>query len=210
MPRHYSRQNARQQRSRAGGTVRIIGGEWRGRVIAVTEAEGLRPTGNRLRETLFNWLQFDLSGRRCLDLYAGTGALGLEALSRGAAHCTFIEADTRACERLEAACGQLSAGARARVQRGRAESFLAACDNEAFQIVFVDPPFAANSWAEIAAALARPGLLAAGALVYIERPHTAGFPVPEGWRVRRSKTAGAVTVDLFEVGGGPGEHPVPL
>ncbi len=128
--------------SAATTSVRIIGGAWRGRRLPVTMAEGLRPTPDRVRETLFNWLAPRIEGARCLDLFAGTGALGLEALSRGAAHVQFVERDRQAIASLRAALDTLDAAARATLVQGDALALTLA--TPAPDVVFIDPPFAAE------------------------------------------------------------------
>jgi 16S rRNA (guanine966-N2)-methyltransferase len=134
-------------RTRARGvehTIRIIGGEWRGRRLPVTVAEGLRPTPDRVRETLFNWLAPRIEGARCLDLFAGTGALGLEALSRGAAHVQFVDSDRTAIESLRRTLTTLGAADRATLVQGDAlgTSSTPRAPGVAPDIVFIDPPFA--------------------------------------------------------------------
>jgi 16S rRNA (guanine966-N2)-methyltransferase len=191
---------------RGSGGIRIIGGEWRGRRLPVADRPGLRPTADRVRETLFNWLQQETPGARCLDLYAGSGALGLEALSRGAGHCTFIERDRRACERLRDAIALLDAGDRALYRQDSAEAFLArGCD--AFDLIFLDPPFGGDDLARASAALAAAGCCHGGTLVYVETdaPDPAAL-LPAGWERHRQATGGGVRFALFRpgpfVGGG--------
>ena len=127
---------------RAGsvGQVRIIGGQWRSRILRFAPVPGLRPTPDRVRETLFNWLGQDLTGLCCLDLFAGSGALGLEALSRNAREVVFVERDARVRAALAAAALSLGAGTRARIGAGDALQFLRSADT-AFDLIFLDPPF---------------------------------------------------------------------
>ena len=179
--------------SAGGGQLRLIAGRWRGRKLPVAAVPGLRPTPNRLRETLFNWLAFEIDGARCLDLYAGTGALGLEALSRGAAHCDFVEPDRRARAMLEQSLQTLQATDQAGVHAGPALSLLAASGPPAqpgrsYDLVFVDPPFADEAWADVLAAL--PPRLAPGARVYLERPARYSAPWSQDWTVLRESRAG--------------------
>jgi 16S rRNA (guanine966-N2)-methyltransferase len=135
-----------QRRPAAGASattsVRIIGGEWRGRRLPVAIADGLRPTPDRVRETLFNWLAPRIEGARCVDLFAGTGALGLEALSRGAAHVQFVDRDRQTIASLRATLQTLDAGARATLVQ--ADALRASLPTPAPDIVFIDPPFAAQ------------------------------------------------------------------
>lgn len=176
----------------------MIGGEWRGRRLAVLEAPGLRPTGDRLRETLFNWLRERLVGARCLDLYAGSGALGIEALSRGAAEATFVECEPRVAVALGDALATLGAGERARVVRGTAAGFLDACE-ERFDLVFVDPPFADEGAASAALERLAAGRLADGARVYVERDARAPWPtaLPGTLALERERRFGEVVARLL-------------
>ena len=131
-------------RQKGSNSVRIIGGEWRSRRIRFPDAAGLRPTPDRVRETLFNWLGQDLTGRRCLDIFAGSGALGFEALSRGAAEVVMVESSRLAWRGLRATADELGAGARLRLVAGDALHFLAAPAG-VFDIVFLDPPYGTGS-----------------------------------------------------------------
>jgi 16S rRNA (guanine966-N2)-methyltransferase len=178
------------KRSNAGrappGSVRIIGGEWRGRRISIAEGTSVRPTPNRVRETLFNWLRDVVPGSRCLDLFAGTGALGFEALSRGAAEVWFVERDPRLVASLTAQAAVL--GARPRVLRQDVAKMLDGPPAASFDIAFLDPPYALP--VEPLLALL-PAWLAPGGLVYVERPRTAGLPdIADAQWSRRSHAAG--------------------
>lgn len=166
---------------RAPGQVRIIGGKWRNTRLPVADADGLRPTSDRARETLFNWLQPALPGARVLDLFAGSGALGLEALSRGAAEALLVERDPRLAQALEASVQRL--GAQARVVRGDASAFLRAPLHGRFDLVFLDPPFDAALWQPVLAAL--PPWLADTAWLYLESPVEAGIEPGAGWLPHR-------------------------
>lgn len=179
------------------GRIRIIGGQWRGRKLAVPDRDGLRPTGDRARETLFNWLAPVLPGATVLDLFAGTGALGLEALSRSAALAVFVERDRTLVQALESIAGAWPGGERMEVVRADAMDWLEG-DRRAFDLVFVDPPFSAGL-AEVALqALAAGGHLAEGARIYIEQPAREA-PVNPGDRfeVLREKTLGDVRMTLL-------------
>ncbi|MFI2811210.1 16S rRNA (guanine(966)-N(2))-methyltransferase RsmD [Microbulbifer zhoushanensis] len=189
MPRNRPRKASPQPLSQ----LRIIGGEWRGRRLQFAPVEGLRPTGDRLRETLFNWLQFRLPGARCLDLFAGSGALGLEALSRGAASVEFVELNRRAADTLRAQL-QLLGTDRGRVHHQSALDFLAG-DASAYDIVFLDPPFTADLWQPALAALH--DRLAPRALVYVETPRDTALPLPGHWQVEKEKRAGQVCMRLL-------------
>lgn len=180
--------------------VRIIGGAWRGRKIRFPPVAGLRPTPDRVRETLFNWLAPVIGGARCLDLFAGCGALGLEALSRGAAQVVFVEKNPAIAKHLSALAATLAPG-QAEVAIGDAHRWLKG-QPQGFDVVFLDPPFDSALLDGALAALARPGWLAAGALVYIESPAAAGEPaLPGGWRLHRSGRAGEVGYHLAVVAG---------
>ena len=181
-----------------GNRFRIIGGRWRGRRLVFPDGEDLRPTGDRVRETLFNWLAPLIEGSRCLDLFAGSGALGLEALSRGAATCTFVDTNRRACAAIEAhltLLGETSAC----VVHGAALDFLAGVPAP-FDMVFLDPPFKAGKLAELCTLLEQGGWLADGARVYLEHAASEDTPrVPGTWAVSRSGRAGNVAYALCTV-----------
>jgi 16S rRNA (guanine966-N2)-methyltransferase len=173
--------------------LRIIGGTWRGRTWRFPEGD-IRPTPDRVRETLFNWLTPGIAGARCLDLFAGSGALGLEALSRGAARVQFVEKSAGTARHLKqtlALWGGTQAAA-AQIHVGDADAFLAAAP-EAFDVVFLDPPFAAGLLDRAAARLETAGWLAPGALIYAESAAREGLPpLPPAWIVSRTGRAGAV------------------
>jgi len=160
----------------------------------------LRPTSARIRETLFNWLMPRLAGASCLDLYAGTGALGIEALSRGAQSAVFVEKSAQAARVLEDNLATLNAG-NALVLRADAERYLADPQAGPFDIVFLDPPFAKDCIATTCRRLAESGLLAPRALVYVEEDRTrAPAELPAGWETSRSGTAGNVRYALLATG----------
>lgn len=181
--------------------VRIIGGQWRGRRLTFTPEEGLRPTSDRVRETLFNWLTPDIHGARCLDLFAGSGALGLEALSRGAAHCDFVDTSSPALRQIEAHLNTLGAGAIGQCQRGSALKFLET-PSVPWDIVFVDPPFGLDLVQPSCERLTRPGVMAQHALVYVETGKGEAPAIPPSWELHREKLAGDVRYRLFIVGPG--------
>jgi 16S rRNA (guanine966-N2)-methyltransferase len=186
--------------SAAGGrnSVRIIGGTWRGRRVSFPDLPGLRPTPDRVRETLFNWLQQDVAGARCLDLFAGSGALGLEALSRGAAELVFVEQATSAAHALQEQLKRLGS-TRATVLEMGAARYLR-MPAAAFDIVFMDPPFGKGALAEYVPLLDAGGWLAVGALVYLENERREGAPaLPAHWELLKSKSAGEVGYHLARV-----------
>jgi len=187
---------ARSNRRARAGVLRIIGGQWRGRRLHFTPADGLRPTADRTRETLFNWLAPDIHGARCADLFAGSGALGLEALSRGALSCDFVEAHAATASELAARLRALDAGERARCHRQSAESFLHGA-GEPYDVVFIDPPFGRDLAAGCLALLARRDLLRRGAAVYLETAAEPPPPMPPHWHVHREQRAGGVALRLL-------------
>ena len=188
---------AKQIKLKVAGTLRIIGGRWRGRKLTVIDSEGLRPTPSRVRETLFNWLQFSLSGANCLDLFAGTGALGLEAASRGVEKITMVEFNARTAEQLTKNCQQLGADNYQLVNKD-AVSFLSG-DQDQYDIVFIDPPYKLEIWSEIAEQLVSQDCLSLNALIYVEYPLTAIKPLfPSEWQLIKEKKAGGVNYCLFK------------
>jgi 16S rRNA (guanine966-N2)-methyltransferase len=179
--------------------LRIIGGTWRGRRLRFPPQEEIRPTPDRVRETLFNWLGVRVQGARCLDLFAGSGALGLEALSRGAAQVTFVERDATAVQELRARLGEWGATG-AHVEQGDAVRFLGTAP-QAFDIVFLDPPFASTALAQTSRLLEERHWLSARALIYVETDARSGLPaLPQTWEVTKAKQAGAVGYHLLTRG----------
>ena len=178
--------------------LRIIAGRWRGRRWQFPVGD-IRPTSDRVRETLFNWLQGKTAARRCLDLYAGSGALGLEALSRGAAHCVFVDQDTSVIGKLGDVLREWGADSgTVQLERANAAQYLARAA-QPFDLVFLDPPFAGDELARSIARLESRGWLASGALVYLERPRSVPLPeLPASWTLLRAGTAGAVGYDLHQ------------
>ncbi|MCP5347608.1 MAG: 16S rRNA (guanine(966)-N(2))-methyltransferase RsmD [Gammaproteobacteria bacterium] len=184
------------------GSLRIIGGRWRSRKLTFPAVDQLRPTANRIRETLFNWLQNGVTGSRCLDLYAGSGACGLEALSRGAGQVTFLEKNPLAAGAIRnnlAVLGESNMP----VISADVLSWLAAPGTDCqFDIVFIDPPYKANLEVASCQALESSGLLRDGSLIYLESDKELPESLfPANWRLLRSKRAGAVHYVLLERGG---------
>ncbi len=180
--------------------VRIIGGQWRGRKLTFTPTDGLRPTGDRIRETLFNWLATRIAGARCADLFAGSGALGLEALSRGAAHCDFVDCSSPALAQVSDHLKLLDAYGKGACHPVSALQFLQVA-SAPYDIVFVDPPFKLDLVESMCAALSQKQLLRENALVYVEMGATQPPPnIPSEWSLHREKHAGRVTYRLFSVG----------
>jgi 16S rRNA (guanine966-N2)-methyltransferase len=180
-------------------SVRIIGGIWRGRRVHFPDLPALRPTPDRVRETLFNWLQHSLHGTRCLDLFAGSGALGLEALSRGAAEVVFVEQFPAASRTLQEQLVRLGGDGKARVMEMGAARFLRSTPKP-FDVAFLDPPFGTGALAEYIPMLDEGGWLKPGGLVYLENERTAGAPtLPDHWELLKSKSAGEVGYHLARI-----------
>ncbi len=184
------------------GQVRIIGGEWRGRRLNVIDSPGFRPTPDRVKETVFNWLQPHLPGSRCLDLFAGSGALCLESLSRGAREVVMIEKDPNVLRNLAKNVDMLKTPD-ARLLNSDAIAFLAG-RAEPFDIVFVDPPFSHPDLInQSIAQLHARGWLSPGALVYVEAPSSFDDLVyPDDWSILKSKKAGQVGYYLLQTSTG--------
>jgi 16S rRNA (guanine966-N2)-methyltransferase len=180
-------------------SVRIIGGGWRGRRVNFPDVPGLRPTPDRVRETLFNWLQHAVAGARCLDLFAGSGALGLEALSRGATTLVFVEQAVAAARALQEQLIRFGGSPKARVVEMGAARYLRT-PAPAFDIVFLDPPYGRDALAEYIPMLDAGNWLNVGGLVYLENEKTAGVPaLPPHWELLKSKAAGEVGYHLARV-----------
>lgn len=188
----------------APGSVRIIGGRWRGTRLPVPQRPGLRPSADRVRETLFNWLQPVLPGARVLDLFAGSGALGLEAVSRGAACAQLVEADPQLAQSLRQSVARLDAATAVQVHAGDALAWLQG-DAGPFDIAFVDPPFAAGLWERVLQYL--PARMAADAWLYLESPAGQAPAVPADWAVHRESATREVRYALYRrVTLGPVQH----
>ena len=175
--------------------IRIIGGHYRGKKIAFPDSDGLRPTPDRVRETLFNWLMNDIRDARCLDAFAGSGALGLEAFSRGAAEVCFIEQNKSTFIHLQTVISSFKANHLAIFNTN-------ACDfirqtKQVFDIIFLDPPFDANLLTSCLTDLSEHTILPAGGLVYIESPHEINSD-PLHWEILKQKKAGKVVYGLLK------------
>ncbi|AMW16868.1 16S rRNA (guanine(966)-N(2))-methyltransferase RsmD [Glaesserella parasuis] len=183
--------------NRPTGEVRVIAGLWRGRKLPVLNAEGLRPTTDRVKETLFNWLMMDIAGSRCLDCFAGSGSLGIEALSRQAQAVVFLEKFADAANQLKKNLVSLKAENGKVIQTDTLQ-FLAQKNSEApFDLVFVDPPFHQGFVPQVLTALEQNGWLAENALIYVEaEKNHSPLVLPEHWQVVKEKTAGQVVSRL--------------
>jgi 16S rRNA (guanine966-N2)-methyltransferase len=183
--------------AKSSNQLRIIGGQWRGRKLGFPDVDGLRPTGDRIRETLFNWLAPEIQGAHCLDLFAGSGALGLEALSRGADSSLLLEKHAAAAQQLKANLQLLQAG-NGRVEQLDSLQWLNSAQvSHRFDIVFIDPPFALELWEKVAAALEANNWLAEAAVIYLEAPRDAQLQLPANWHLHRDKQAGQVSYRLY-------------
>jgi 16S rRNA (guanine(966)-N(2))-methyltransferase RsmD len=183
-------------KSGKNNSVRIISGDWRGRRLPVADVPGLRPSGDRCRETLFNWLQPWIVASDCADLFAGTGALGFEAASRGAASVLMIEKHPRAQEVLRQDIEQLQA-VQVKLYSGGAMSVIEGFKPDSFDIVFVDPPFDSNLAGRVLERLDKIGCVRRGGFVYVESPATKPISPPDDWRVWRDQQLGDVRMQLF-------------
>lgn len=190
----------------AGGTAkrgqcRIIAGSWRGRMIRFEDAAGLRPTTDRIRETVFNWLQSYIVNSSCLDCFAGSGVLGFEALSRGAQQVVALELNRKTVDNLKLNADRLAASEMhiyhvetlhwlRTVKQGR--------QIKPFDLVFLDPPFDSGLLAETAEALNNSGCLAEDAIIYVEHAADAAVSLPANWHCLRDKKTGQVVYRLFQ------------
>jgi 16S rRNA (guanine966-N2)-methyltransferase len=180
----------------APGRIRIIGGTLRNSRLNVPDLPGLRPTAERVRETLFNWLAPVIAGARCLDLCAGTGALGIEALSRGAASVQFVERDAHAVQALRANLERLKTTG-GQVAAAEAGLFLQGVPQPQ-DLVFLDPPFAQGLWTTLAQQLEQGGWLSAQAWIYVESSRASVPALPLNWRLHREGHAGEVHFALYQ------------
>jgi 16S rRNA (guanine966-N2)-methyltransferase len=182
----------------ASGSVRIIGGKWRSRKLRFVSVDGLRPTGSRIRETLFNWLAPSIEGARCLDLFAGSGALCFEVLSRGADCCVAIEANSQAASELRHNQAQLAAG-NLEIVTGNCQGFLERGNTtKPYDIIFLDPPFDMQIHKQVSKLLLSGHWLTSRAQIYCEFPATEAQDLPLSWRLVKDKIAGNVRYCLFE------------
>jgi len=184
--------------AKGSNQLRIIGGEWRGRKLRFPDAPNLRPTPDRVRETIFNWLAPMIHCARCLDLFAGSGALGLEALSRGAAFTTFVDSHKKVTQALIAHLDLLKASEQAEVLQIDSVKFL---KNTAqpYDLIFLDPPYHLDFMQKVIPLLETNGWLADNAMLYLEIEKRQSLPeLPENWQQLKDKTAGEVSYFLFQ------------
>ncbi|HCS66145.1 MAG TPA: 16S rRNA (guanine(966)-N(2))-methyltransferase RsmD [Cellvibrio sp.] len=183
--------------AKGSNQLRIIGGAWRGRKLNFPDVDGLRPTGDRIRETLFNWLAPDIKGAHCLDLFAGSGALGLEALSRGAQSSLLLEKHAAAAQQLKSNLQLLQSECGKVEQVDSLQWLRQQQPPHPFDIIFIDPPFALDLWEPIAAALEAHHWLSDEAIIYLEAPRDAHLQLPTNWQLHRDKQAGQVSFRLY-------------
>lgn len=188
------------QTSKAMGEVRVIAGLWRGRKLPVLNAEGLRPTTDRVKETLFNWLMMDVANARCLDCFSGSGALGIEALSRQAQAVFFLEKFASAAQQLKKNLASLKTD-KGTVINTDTLAYLAQKNNDTpFDIIFIDPPFHHQFVPQILPLLQQNNWLAENALIYVEtEKNHPPLPLAENWQIIKEKSAGMVTSRLIQV-----------
>lgn len=192
------KKNNNAARSSSSGFIRIIAGLWKGKKLPVLDAQGLRPTTDRVKETVFNWLMFKIADKTVLDCYAGSGSLGLEALSRGAKHLTLVEMHKSTAMQLNKNIQSLS-GAQATVENQDCLTYLTKTKQQ-FDLVFIDPPFNCGLAEKTINALVENNSLADEALVYLEVEKNLKRTIwPEHWQVIKEKTAGEVSYRLLSV-----------
>ena len=191
MTQHRKHRNANQ--------LRIIGGKWRGRKLNFPDVPDLRPTGDRIRETLFNWLQGDIPGSQCLDLFAGSGALGWEALSRGAKQVVFLDSHSKVIRQLKES-SKLLACDQAQFIQADAREYLNNQQSTPFDVVFLDPPFKQEILQKLVNLLYEKQWLASHAKIYLEMDVNTTTPVlPDSWHLLKEKKAGLVRYQLWTV-----------
>ena len=201
--RQPSKHNAANNSSRSSSKnshhqLRIIGGQWRSRKLSFTAIEGLRPTQDSVRETLFNWLMYDVEGVNCLDLFAGSGALGLEALSRGAKHVQFIEKSQTAARQLNQHLLTLDCS-RGNVKNTDALNYLSTPVKEAFDVIFVDPPFNQDLLIPCCELLTQQGYCQTDTFIYVEaEPNVDLSKLPEQWHVIKDKSQSSKHIVLYQ------------
>lgn len=183
------------------GEVRIIAGQWRGRKLPVLMVEGLRPTGDRVKETLFNWLMPYIVDSRCLDCFAGSGSLGFEALSRQAKSVTFIEYEKSVAKQLQQNLQQLKCKPeQAKVIQQNSLDWLKQSQNQPhFDLVFLDPPFHHNLAQQAIDRLHQYQWLAPNALIYVETEKGLSLQVPPHWQLHKQKITGMVSYRLYQL-----------
>lgn len=201
-PAHPSRSKSNKGREQqATGAIRIISGQWRGRKLPVLNAEGLRPTTDRTKETLFNWLMQNVHGLNGLDAFSGSGSLGFEALSRGAKSMAFLEMNAQAAKQLKSNIALLKASPeQAQVYQQDTLSYLNQQASQSFDLIFIDPPFGQGLVAPVLEKIVKNGWLAPGGWVYLEMEQPAPCLIPEHWRVLKVKETPQFSYRLMQLG----------
>ena len=188
------------QTSKAMGEVRVIAGLWRGRKLSVLNAEGLRPTTDRVKETLFNWLMMDVANARCLDCFAGSGSLGIEALSRQAQAVVSLEKFANAAQQLKKNLASLKTDKGTVINTDTLTYLSQKNSTEPFEIIFIDPPFHHNFVPQVLTLLQQNNWLAENALIYVEtEKNHPPLLLAKNWQVIKEKSAGMVTSRLIQV-----------
>ena len=188
------------QTLKAMGEVRVIAGLWRGRKLPVLNAEGLRPTTDRVKETLFNWLMMDVANARCLDCFAGSGSLGIEALSRQAQAVVFLEKFANAAQQLKKNLASLKTDKATVINTDTLTYLSQKNSTEPFEIIFIDPPFHHNFVPQVLTLLQQNNWLAENALIYVEtEKNHPPLLLAENWQIIKEKSAGMVTSRLIQV-----------
>ena len=188
------------QTSKAMGEVRVIAGLWRGRKLSVLNAEGLRPTTDRVKETLFNWLMMDVANARCLDCFAGSGSLGIEAHSRQAQALVFLEKFANAAKQLKKNLASLKTDKGTVINTDTLTYLSQKNSTEPFEIIFIDPPFHHNFVPQVLTLLQQNNWLAENALIYVEtEKNHPPLLLAKNWQVIKEKSAGMVTSRLIQV-----------
>lgn len=198
MKKQIARKSNRKKPNQTTGNLRIIGGDFRGRKLPVLSADGLRPTSDRVRETVFNWLQFDIAGADCLDVFAGSGALGLEALSRGANSVCFLELNKENAQQIKQNLITLKVSDADVVQTDSLQ-WLQQVPPKAFDVVFLDPPFHQGLMQPAVNLIFQQSYVKTGqAWLYLEQERSLDWPkLPEGWMCHREKTTAEVRYGVF-------------
>lgn len=198
-PKRSAANNTSNNASTSGHSqLRIIGGQWRSRKLHFSAIEGLRPTQDRVRETLFNWLMYDVEGVNCLDVFAGSGALGLEALSRGAKHVQFIEKSQAAAKQINQHLITLNCS-RGKVTNADALQFLSTPPNKPFDVIFLDPPFNQDLLIPCCDLLIQQGYCQTDTFIYVEAESDVDLSkLPEQWRTVKDKSQSSKHVVLYQ------------
>lgn len=194
----FSQNRKKTPKTTKKGIFRVIGGQWKGRKLNFIEVEGLRPSLDRIRETLFNWLQADIHGANILDLFAGSGALGIEALSRGAEWAYFVELNSKAAGQLANNLSLINAE-KASLLTGDALKFIETNQHQ-FDIIFLDPPFHKGIAQKVIKQLDQAQWLKPNTLIYLETEQGLELEIPDNWELLKDKKAGQLLYKLYRFG----------